>query len=479
MPTYEIGLDDGRTLHIVADDQASALAGAQHVLDNPAQTQKLPAVPNGYELEGPWKDFQNAQPDGPWRDFQNTQGASRPLQFDDLPKTPRFDDLPPLPAGYQLEHPAQQDTASAPVTTAGVAKAVGAGALSGVVGLPGDFVALTNLARRGYATLTGGNYSPAKDDYSLGPNYDRFRQAADQIYTPKNTTEGWAKTIGEYLPAVATGPEGLVEDGALGAVKVLAKRAALQAAAPAIAAKAADTAAQGTPLEPYAGPAAALLTGGLTVRGKAPEVSVDAAKDAVDSSYDAARNAGVNYDANALATRAAAVKAKLNARGISELSAPSSHDTLDSFINGAAPRSLTELEEQRQMFTKDASKGGKEGNAAFEVRHLLDGIMSDTRNAVSWMPGASPAEAYATLQKGRQQALGLERLKEIEDLENTAQVGTNVHGTDPNKALKMAFGSALKSDRSLLNSNPDVLRQTQAISKGQFPSRHRAALGWR
>ena len=230
--------------------------------------------------------------------------------------------------------PAQQGTRHRlPSPQAGVAKAVGAGALSGVVGLPGDVVALTNLARRGYAALSANNgYDPQRDDYSLGPNYDHFRQAADQIYTPKNSTEGWAKTIGEYLPAVATGPEGLVEDGALGAVKVLAKRAALQAAAPAIAAKAADTAAQGTPLEPYAGPAAALLTGGLTVRGKAPEVSVDAAKDATNASYDAARNAGVVYDQNALAQRAAAVKAKLNARGISERSAPSAHDTLDSLI---------------------------------------------------------------------------------------------------------------------------------------------------
>ena len=353
--------------------------------------------------------------------------------------------------------------------TAGVAKAVGAGALSGVVGLPGDVVALTNLARRGYATLTGGNYSPGKDDYSLGPNYDRFRQAADQIYTPINTTEGWAKTIGEYLPAVATGPEGLVEDGALGAVKVLAKRAALQAAAPAIAANVADTAAKGTALEPYAGPAAALLTGGLTVRGRAPEVSVDAAKDATNASYTAARNAGVVYDHNALAQRAAAVKAKLNARGISERSAPSAHDTLDSLIANTAPTSLTDLEETRQLFSKDANKGGKEGAAAFEVRSLIDNVMKkDPRNSVAWSNG-TPAEAFATLQKARQQALGLARLKEIEGLQSDAQVGTNVHGTDPNKALKMQFGSALKSDNSLLNSNPDLLRQTQAISKGSFP----------
>ena len=39
MPTYEIGLDDGRTLHIDADDQNAALAGAQHIIGTSAQGQ--------------------------------------------------------------------------------------------------------------------------------------------------------------------------------------------------------------------------------------------------------------------------------------------------------------------------------------------------------------------------------------------------------------------------------------------------------
>ena len=120
------------------------------------------------------------------------------------------------------------------------------------------------------------------------------------------------------------------------------------------------------------------------------------------------------------------------------------------------------------MFSKDAGKGGKEGAAAFEVKALIDNVMKDPRNAVAWANG-TPAEAFATLQQARQQALGLARLKEIEGLQNDAQVGTNVHGTDPNKSLKMQFGSALKSDNSLLNNNPDLQRQTQAISKGSFP----------
>ncbi len=61
-------------------------------------------------------------------------------------------------------------------------KAAAAGALSGVVGLPGDFVALANLARRGYGALTDNGHTPQRDDYSLGENYANLRKAADNIY---------------------------------------------------------------------------------------------------------------------------------------------------------------------------------------------------------------------------------------------------------------------------------------------------------
>jgi hypothetical protein len=45
MTTFEIGLQDGRTLHIEATDQASALAGAQHFIANGTPT--APAAPVG------------------------------------------------------------------------------------------------------------------------------------------------------------------------------------------------------------------------------------------------------------------------------------------------------------------------------------------------------------------------------------------------------------------------------------------------
>ena len=105
--------------------------------------------------------------------------------------------------------------------------------------------------------------------------------------------------------------------------------------------------------------------------------------------------------------------------------------------------SLTSLEEQRRLFGKDAGKGGKEGLAANTVKGVIDDVMSDPRNASSWA-GANPAEAYATLQKARGQASATQRLRDIEALQNDAQVGTNVHGTELSKALRMQFGFSVE-----------------------------------
>jgi len=494
MPTFAIGLDDGRTLHVDADDQASALTGAQQFLgQQPDGTSKRMPVftvqtPTGHTLDIEAPDQETALKGAQWWHAQQQQSGEGPW-------TP-YQNLPPIPDGYSLEHPdgrspplpqgfvpegpwtefQNQPAPDAPVTAGGLAKAAGAGAVSGFVGLPGDVTSLLNLARRGYGALTGNGYDPAKDDFSLGQTYAKVRAAADNIYQPQNKAEGWAKTVGEFAPALIAGPEEALGKGSLNAARVLTKRAVLQAAAPAIAAKVAGTAAQGTPLEPYAGPAAALLTGGLTVKGKAPEVSFDAAKATTDASYAAARNAGVMYDQNAIASRAAAAKADLTNRGISEQSAPSAHDTLDSFINNTAPMSLTSLEEQRQLFTKDAGKGGKEGFAANAVKGVIDDVMSDPRNAAAWS-GADPATAYALLQKGRTQALATQRLRDIEDLQSKAQVNKDVNGTDLSKGLRTQFGSELKADYSTLSGDPALAAQLQNISKGSFPQGIASRLG--
>jgi hypothetical protein len=490
---------------------------------------KLPPIPDGYQLEGrPWEEFQQ----GPWTEFQKANPSSTPkkpvFQFlgpdgqthsiegpeGSTPeqafailqqhlgpsKGERRDSFSVDPAqikaardaGYSDEeitghlsqrYPEQfknaadagysstemlDHLATTPVTASGLAKAAGTGALHGAVGLPGDFVSLINLARKGYQRLTGGDYDASKDDYSLGQTYNDVVDKTDKLYEPKNTAESITKGIAEYAPALVGGPESIAGKGALDVAKILAKRAVNQAAVPAAASEVAGYATKGTEAEPYARVAAALLA----AKGTSPKApSVDTARAATNAAYDTARNAGVAYDPNALAARATAAKADLQRRGISEKSAPSSHDTLDSFINNNSPMSLTDLEEQRQLIGKDLSKGGKEAVAAAKVKGVIDDIMSRPANAVA---GADPVAAYAALQKARKLSQATNRLSDIEDLQDKAATFTNVHGTEPTKALQMQFGSALRN--SDVN-DPAMRSQMESISKGAFPQAIARRLG--
>ena len=435
MPTYEVELKNGRTLHIDADDQNAALAGAQHFLSQPqpsARGQVLPPMPDGYQLEQP---------------------AQR---------------LPAIPDGFQLETPqTPTSTADAPVTTAGLAKAAGAGAVAGTVGVPGDVVSLINLARRGYSKLAGEKYDPERDDWSLGQTYEHIRQGAEDLYKPQNTAESIAKGAGEFAPAILAGPEQLAGKGASKVAGILAKRAVTQAAVPYVASEAAGKATEGTELEPYARVGAALLAGGLTTRNKPASVSLDAARAETNASYNAARNSGVTYDPTKLATDASALKTSLSKRGISAASAPSVHDTLDSFVNASAPVSLTDLEEQRQLLGELAGKGGKEGLAARASQDMIDNVMSNPSNAVA---GSNPADAYNILRQARLKALATRQIKDIEGLESDAATHTAVHGVEQNKALQMRFGQAVRNDSFMQPFNdPDLVSRMRDITEGSFP----------
>jgi hypothetical protein len=123
MPTFEVGLDDGRTIHIAADDQDAALAGAQHfIANNPKHS---PAQSEG----SPWNDFRVSDSQQAVQSNAAKIKQARDLGFSDddiashlakiyptlllnhlsgvtqqIPDgTPQADNLPPLPKDFQLE----------------------------------------------------------------------------------------------------------------------------------------------------------------------------------------------------------------------------------------------------------------------------------------------------------------------------------------------------------------------------------------
>jgi hypothetical protein len=529
MPTFEVGLDDGRTIHIDAQDQDAALAGAQHfIANNPKRSssaQNLPPLPEGFVPEdgSPWNDFRvsnspqavqiNAaaikharglgfsddqiashladkyptmlldhlsgatQQTPPLPEGFQLESGSQPaaqngrLMFDSLPKGPtrsdgsplQFDDLPPLPNGFRLEQPTPKPSAAKDVATQV------AGHLAEA---PENIVsASANLASAiSHAMVYGAN--------KIAPNTAFVKNWNEQQADEDNRAaalQSIIPTVSKMVPKAQTGlgeTAGSIADFAPAALLPgSALRRVLRTVVPGTASEGAGAVADqiAPDYAPMARMAAAVLAGGLTERGRAPSVDVDAARAATNTSYDTARSAGVTYDPQALAAAASAKKAALNKIGISEKSAPSAHDTLDSFIGNQSPMSLTDLEEHRQLINGDLSKGGKEAKAANAVKDVIDSVMSNPQNAVFWS-GANSADAYAALQQGRSRAQALQRLKDIEGLQNNAEVTHNVHGTDLNKALKMQFGSVLKSDDTMRGfTNPDLLARMQSISKGSFP----------
>jgi hypothetical protein len=518
MPTFEVGLDDGRTIHIDADDQDAALAGAQHfIANNPKRSpaQNLPPLPEGYQLEdgSPWNAFRVS--DSPQAVQINAAAIkhARGLGFSDdqiaghlADKYPTMlldhlsgatQETPPLPEGFQLESGSQSATQNGRLMFDSLPK--GPPAKSGGRLMFDDLPKGKQPSVAGdVATQVAGHLAEAPENIltaapnlasaishgmvwganKMAPNSDFVKNWNEQQADEDNRAaalQSLIPTVSKYVPKAQTGlgdTAGSIADFAPAALLPgSALRRVLRTVVPGTASEGAGAVADqiAPDYAPAARTAAAVLAGSLTERGRAPSVDVDAAKAATNASYDAARSAGVTYDPQALAAAASAKKAALNKIGISEKSAPSAHDTLDSFIGNQSPMSLTDLEEHRQLINGDLSKGGKEAKAANAVKDVIDSVMSNPQNAVSWS-GANPADAYAALQQGRSRAQALQRLKDIEGLQNNAEVTHNVHGTDLNKAFKMQFGSALKSDDTVRGfTNPDLLARMQSISKGSFP----------
>jgi hypothetical protein len=363
-------------------------------------------------------------------------------------------DHPPLPDGFQLEQ--NKPSEQAPVTYSGLGKAVGSGALSGLVGLPGDVVSLINLGRRGIAAATGSKYD-AKDDISLGQGYENVRNKVDQVYTPQNNAEEAAKFAGGFVPSIMTGPEGLAARGtAMGAAKVLAKRVATQAVAPYAAGKAAESAAEGTPLEGIAGPVAAMATGGvLAGRGKLPEpATAEEAGLAANKKFDAFREAPVTVRPDVVSDAAKNARNELSQRGLQDTPAGNAMasriddgtltatQSLQPF-NGRTPERLRDLQQLRTDLNDMAKRPDTpEGKAALVARSHVDQLLDNLTPAQTVTGGNRLAEAMQNLREGQALNRVKHQLNLVEGKEYRAEMNNAAAHTGDNiNALRQQMKS--------------------------------------
>jgi hypothetical protein len=213
----------------------------------------------------------------------------RPLDERELPG--RGEEYGPPQPGVAEQYGPPAQMQQPPNVVADVAKGVGSGIERGVVGAPGMPTDMFRLAQLGWLTLQDKLYGEKGIIYQdphhrarleaqiqaqpsfLPGSHDIIEAAKPYVpgigYEPQTKAGEAAQTFGEFIPGAVV-PGQLAMRGASTAARV--GRGVVdtiyQAAAPAAAAETADTYAKGTWAEPYAAPAAAVVTSLAT--GKLP-----------------------------------------------------------------------------------------------------------------------------------------------------------------------------------------------------------------
>jgi hypothetical protein len=389
MPTFEIGLDDGRTLHIDADDQNAALAGAQHFLSG--------GNTNGPQVQAPSNVSQSSQTDG------------------------------------------------APVTATGAAKAVGAGAATGIAGIPRDLIGFGNLIRK----VDPLNLPRmVQQQVPVPDTLNKIPEAADNLYQPQNEVERGLKTGAEIVaPAVITGPEGLAGKGALGAAKVLTKRAITQAAIPTAASSAAGAATQGTELEPYARAGAALVAGGLGTGFKPEPTNSARIGAAADAAFDRFRQAPVTVEPGVVENAAKGIQNDLAASGLAKAPA---NDMVSQYIGNSAPVSLNQLQETRSLLGNAAKQSDTpEGVAAIRAKRSIDALMDGLQPSDTVVGASALPDALSNLRQGRSLSAVQNQLEQVENATYRGQMNSGASGGDPATALRQQIKSLLLNRQTM------------------------------
>ena len=214
-------------------------------------------------------------------------------------------------AAQKLRAEPQQEVS----TTMDVAKSLGSGAVRGAIAIPETVeMAGRGLLRLGQEGLQALGYEKALGmditedlpvlDTATGRVLRGLTTADD--YQPQTTAGKYAGTVGEFLPAIATGPAGVVRAAAKKqALKDPLKRTATLTGTATVAglgSEAAGQAAEGTALEPvarvvgaFAAPMAASKIANKTIKRSIERPSLESLRDAKNVAYDAVDKSGVKF----------------------------------------------------------------------------------------------------------------------------------------------------------------------------------------
>jgi len=340
------------------------------------------------------------------------------------------DDMPPERIRQLIEQkfPQAKSDQSAAVLP-DVLKSGGRGLLEGaaaIPGLPGDLIDFTraaggwlgNQARR----LTGKEPLPGPAPDPLG--LSRIPGTADIVggidtatsgklqYEPQTTAGKYARTAGQFVPAVAA--LGGIGEGVRAATGAAVKYGVV----PGLASEAAGQATEGTPYEPYARAGTAIgsaaLAGGATATGrwlatpKEPAINAIAdratkLKEAASTLYRVVDQSGIQVSPLSIQAGVVRIKAVLRQKGYEPGLAPAETERALKIIDNLAnePATFRRLDAARQA-VKDAFTytNPAEARLATILTKEFDGFVSSLKPA-DIVSGASPRMTARALTQAR------------------------------------------------------------------------------
>lgn len=387
-----------------------------------------------------------------------------------------------------------QPTANKPDTAGGVAadvaKSAGVGvanAAIGMAGIPGDLQGigraagdligskmpsmpeapqwLSDLWKRGQISPERAEHYMRRGDMPTAPlpASGDIRSAVEGVtgpmYKPKTMAGEYARTVGEFAPAVVGGAPGMIGKAA-------------QVAVPAVASETAGQLTKGTDAEPYARLAAALAGGVATIpRNPVQRVTPDELRDAARRAYRDPEVTGLRFGPNAGNQLADDVAIAMRQQGARPVNAQEAFSISDE-LRGAA--TIEDFKSTRTALNEAVRSGtdpltGRLNTGANAARVGTQRISNYLDNIPAGdVQTGNPANASRLLNEASQNYGAAKRSEMVEGLVRRAEINaaTANSGQNVNNATRQQLKRLLQDTRKQGGFTDDELQQLERATLG-------------
>ncbi len=450
----------------------TAWPGTPDLPDAPWETRRdRDALP-----DAPWETRREreALPDAPWE--QRAPRAGNPFDKFDHAGNPfdRFDPDAYLKGSDQFD-PDAYLKGTTPRSSSGfdagdISKSAGIGLVKGgigMAGLPGDIASGFNRGVDWVESKLGLTPQPHSDALTSGQLTRGLESVTGPLYEPKTTAGHYAQTVGEFVPGIVGGPEGL------------ASRALSRVVAPAVASEAAGQATEGTALEPYARIAGAVaahgagqgLRGALAERPNIP--TIEELHDAAEAGYRNARGYGVEIRRQPVARLADDMISDLSTDGFRERNAPKTWSAIEE-LKSPAGRNVTidDIDSVRKALNRAGANpfDGAEREASRRAIAAIDNYVGALDRKHVIINPHYAADVSAEIENARGNWAAMKRAEDVNNRLEAADLraASTGSGANENNAIRQNIRAILTNPKARRGYSKDELAQMERVVRGTY-----------